>query len=71
MSIYEEHQLLTQLERYATQSTLPCDAQRLRRKLLVRQVRPPIHVGTALHCNLSSAALPLEFYTYIPWLVSR
>ncbi|CAN8010503.1 unnamed protein product [Ixodes pacificus] len=39
MSIYEEHQLLTQLERYATQSTLPCDARRLRRKLLVRQIK--------------------------------
>ncbi|CAN8004459.1 unnamed protein product [Ixodes hexagonus] len=39
MSIYEEHQLLTQLEKYATQSTLPCDAQRLRRKLLVRQIK--------------------------------
>lgn len=39
MSIYEEHQLLRQLEKYAAILTvLPCEAQRLRRKLLVRQV---------------------------------
>lgn len=39
MSIYEEHQLLMQLEKYAMHSLLPCDAQRLRRKLLVRQIK--------------------------------
>lgn len=39
MSIYEEHQLLSQIEKYALQVPLPCDAQRLRRKLLVRQIK--------------------------------
>ncbi|KAH6940622.1 hypothetical protein HPB50_003065 [Hyalomma asiaticum] len=39
MSIYEEHQLLSQIEKYALQITLPPEAQRLRRKLLVRQIK--------------------------------
>lgn len=39
MSIYEEHQLLSQIEKYALRVPLPCEAQRLRRKLLVRQIK--------------------------------
>ncbi|KAH7935505.1 hypothetical protein HPB52_009392 [Rhipicephalus sanguineus] len=39
MSIYEEHQLLSQIEKYAQKITLPPEAQRLRRKLLVRQIK--------------------------------
>nr|XP_054920534.1 cysteine-rich protein 2-binding protein-like [Dermacentor andersoni]XP_054920535.1 cysteine-rich protein 2-binding protein-like [Dermacentor andersoni] len=39
MSIYEEHQLLSQIEKYALKVPLPPEAQRLRRKLLVRQIK--------------------------------
>ncbi|XP_077498944.1 ada2a-containing complex component 2 [Amblyomma americanum] len=39
MSIYEEHQLLSQIEKYGQQVPLPCEARRLRRKLLVRQIK--------------------------------
>lgn len=39
MSIYEEQQLLKQLNKYAEVTKLPCEAQRLRRKLLVRQIK--------------------------------
>ncbi|KAL3210256.1 hypothetical protein MRX96_037302 [Rhipicephalus microplus] len=39
MSIYEEHQLLSQIEKYAQKISLPPEAQRLRRKLLVRQIK--------------------------------
>lgn len=39
MSIYEEHQLLSQIEKYALKVPLPPEAQRLKRKLLVRQIK--------------------------------
>ncbi|XP_064479381.1 cysteine-rich protein 2-binding protein-like isoform X2 [Ornithodoros turicata] len=61
MSMYEEHQLLRQLEKYGQKMKLPPEAQRLRRKLLVRQMKrarnTPVFDLDQEVCKLTSGML--------------